>query len=209
MSVNLKKGGRLSLTKERPGLNRVIVGLGWDPVKKRGLFGFKEAKIDCDASAILCRNGKYSIKSDLIYFNSLHHKSGAVNHLGDNLTGEGDGDDERIIVDLKDLPSDVDRVIFTVNIFRGKQRGQSFDKIENAFIRVIDDRDDTELVHTDSVKANRKEREENIYYTEDAEFEDVSFNQEDMMEILDIPANSLMCATESGVHLAKKITESL
>lgn len=147
MSVNLKKGGRLSLTKERPGLNRVIVGLGWDPVKKRGLFGFKEAKIDCDASAILCRNGKYSIKSDLIYFNRLHHKSGAVNHLGDNLTGEGDGDDERIIVDLKDLPSDVDRVIFTVNIFRGKQRGQSFDKIENAFIRVIDDRDDTELVH--------------------------------------------------------------
>jgi len=142
MSVNLKKGGRLSLTKERPGLNRVIVGLGWDPVKKRGLFGFKEAKIDCDASAILCRNGKYSIKSDLIYFNRLHHKSGAVNHLGDNLTG-----DERIIVDLKDLPSDVDRVIFTVNIFRGKQRGQSFDKIENAFIRVIDDRDDTELVH--------------------------------------------------------------
>lgn len=147
MSVNLKKGGRLSLTKERPGLNRVVVGLGWDPVKTRGFFGFKEVDIDCDASAILCRNGKYSDIDDLVYFGRLHHKSGAVEHLGDNLTGEGDGDDEQIIVDLKDLPSDVDRVIFTVNIFRGKQRGQSFDKIENAFIRVIDDRDDIELVH--------------------------------------------------------------
>ena len=73
--------------------------------------------------------------------------SGAVVHLGDNLTGECVGDDERIIVDLKDLPSDVDRIIFTVNIFGGIRRGQSFDKIENAFIRVIDDRDDTELVH--------------------------------------------------------------
>ena len=70
-----------------------------------------------------------------------------MEHLGDNLTGEGDGDDEQIIVDLKDLPSDVDRIIFTVNIFRGRRKGQSFDKIENAFIRVVDDRDDTELVH--------------------------------------------------------------
>lgn len=147
MSVNLKKGGRLSLTKERPGLNRVVVGLGWDPVKTRGFFDFKEVDIDCDASAILCRNGKYSDIDDLVYFGRLHHKSGAVEHLGDNLTGEGDGDDEQIIVDLKDLPSDVDRIIFTVNIFRGKRKGQSFDKIENAFIRVIDDRDDTELVH--------------------------------------------------------------
>ena len=138
MSVNLKKGGRLSLTKERPGLNRVVVGLGWDPVKTRGFFGFKEVDIDCDASAILCRNGKYSDIDDLVYFGRLHHKSGAVEHLGDNLTGEGDGDDEQIIVD---------RIIFTVNIFRGKRKGQSFDKIENAFIRVIDDRDDTELVH--------------------------------------------------------------
>ena len=147
MSVNLKKGGRLSLTKERPGLNRVVVGLGWDPVKIRGFFGFKEVDIDCDASAILCRNGKYSDIDDLVYFGRLHHKSGAVEHLGDNLTGEGDGDDEQIIVDLKDLPSDVDRVIFTVNIYQGKRKGQSFDKIENAFIRVVDDRDDTELVH--------------------------------------------------------------
>lgn len=105
MSVNLKKGGRLSLTKERPGLNRVVVGLGWDPVKTRGFFGFKEVDIDCDASAILCRNGKYSDIDDLVYFGRLHHKSGAVEHLGDNLTGEGDGDDEQIIVDLKDLTS--------------------------------------------------------------------------------------------------------
>ena len=147
MSVSLKKGGRLSLTKEKPGLRKLLIGLGWDPVKKRGLFGFKTEDIDCDASAILCRNGKFCGKKDLVYFGHLKHNSNAIIHCGDNLTGDGDGDDEQILMDLAKLPSDVDRIIFTVNIFRGKSRGQTFDKIENAFIRVVDQSDNTELVH--------------------------------------------------------------
>ena len=143
MAITLSKGQKVSLTKGNPGLKHIVVGLGWDTNKYDGGFDF-----DLDSAAFLLdENGKVNADTDFVFYNNLKHSSGAVEHLGDNLTGEGDGDDEQIIVDLKDLPSDVDRIIFTVNIFRGRRKGQSFDKIENAFIRVVDDRDDTELVH--------------------------------------------------------------
>lgn len=102
MSVNLQKGQRVSLSKNREGLSKIMVGLGWDAaeVKKRGLFGFgggSTHNIDCDASVILLKNGRLESNKDVVYFGNLKHASGAVKHMGDNLTGDGDGDDEQII----------------------------------------------------------------------------------------------------------------
>lgn len=150
MSVSLKKGGRISLTKEAPGISKYIVGLGWDPVESKGFLGLfhKEAAIDCDASAIMLRNGKYRNKRDLIYFGSDSKPNDPIYHTGDNVTGEGKGDDERIIVDLEKLPSDVNEIVFTVNIYKGKKNHQTFDKIKNAFIRVMD-KDEHEFVRYD------------------------------------------------------------
>ena len=106
MAISLSKGQKINLTKEKEGLNKILVGLGWDEAKKfLGIFG---ADVDCDASAILLRNGKFVDKKDLVYFGNLKHKSGSVVHCGDNLTGSGAGDDEQILVELKSVPSDVD-----------------------------------------------------------------------------------------------------
>lgn len=159
MAVSLKKGGRLSLTKERPGLKKVIVGAGWDPAKFMGIFG---KKIDCDASAILCRHGRFCSSNDLVYFGHGEHASGAVKHLlGDNTTGEGDGDDERILVDLTKLPKDVDKVIIVINIYKGKERRQTFDRIKNAFIRIMDaDNEIPAMRHKDGTR----EYEELIHF---------------------------------------------
>lgn len=101
----LKKGQKVSLTKESAGLSNVLVGLGWDAVEsKKGflasLFGTQTADIDCDATAILLKDGKFCDKSDVVYFGNLEHKSGTVRHMGDNLTGDGEGDDEQILIDL-------------------------------------------------------------------------------------------------------------
>ena len=106
MSVSLQKGQKVSLSKENAGLSQVLVGLGWDEVQqKRGFFGMKmQQDIDCDASAILLRNGKLCGNGDIVYFGNLVHKSGTVRHMGDNLTGAGDGDDEQILMDLAKIP---------------------------------------------------------------------------------------------------------
>ena len=106
MSVNLQKGQKVELRKEGGGdLHKVMVGLGWDAVEqKHGFFFSSTPDIDCDASAFVCINDKLSSKDDVVYFHNLKHKSGAVRHMGDNLTGEGDGDDEQIFVDLGALP---------------------------------------------------------------------------------------------------------
>lgn len=143
MSVSLKKGQKVSLTKERAGLSKIVIGLGWDEVKseKRGfasLFAAKPQDIDCDASAILLKNGKFVDKSDIVYFGNLRHKSGTVEHMGDNLTGAGVGDDEQIMVQLVDLPQDYDRIVLVVNIYQAIERKQHFGMIQNAFIRLID-----------------------------------------------------------------------
>lgn len=146
MSVSLQKGQKVSLTKENAGLSQLLIGLGWDEVpQKRGLFSAKPQSIDCDASAILLTNGKFVAKSDLVYFGNLRHKSGSIQHLGDNLTGAGDGDDEQILVDLSKVPADYDKIVIVVNIYQAMQRKQHFGLIQNAFIRLVDAKTNTEM----------------------------------------------------------------
>ena len=147
MSISLQKGQKVSLTKDNAGLSEIIIGLGWDeaPRKKGGLFARKPESIDCDASAILCISVKFRDKADVVYFGNLKHKSGAVKHMGDNLTGAGEGDDEQIIVDLKQVPSEYDKIILVVNIYQAVQRKQHFGMIQNAYIRVVDGRNSTEM----------------------------------------------------------------
>ena len=147
MSVSLQKGQKISLTKGGSGLNRVMVGLGWDEAQPtvtgfRALFSAAPQAIDCDASAILCGdNGKVisnRVNDCCIYFGNLRHPSGAIVHQGDNLTGAGDGDDEQIMVDLSKLPRDISKIVFVVNIYDAKVRRQHFGLIKNAFIRLVD-----------------------------------------------------------------------
>jgi len=148
MAVSLKKGQKVSLTKDNEGLSELTVGLGWDATsKKKGLFSFGNTpSIDCDASAVLLNNGKFVNVKDVVYFGNLKHSSGAVKHLGDNLTGDGDGDDEQIIVELSKVPADVDKIEIVVNIYQAVQRKQHFGMIKNAFIRIVDTKKNTELL---------------------------------------------------------------
>ncbi len=129
MSISLQKGQKVSLSKDNAGLAKVIVGLGWDEVKSSSggglfssLFKAQPKPIDCDASAIMLKNGKFVDQKDLVYYGNLRHKSGTVNHQGDNLTGEGEGDDDQAV-----------------------QRNQHFGLIENAFIRLVDARNNKEM----------------------------------------------------------------
>lgn len=146
MAVSLQKGQKVSLTKDNAGLNKIIVGLGWDEVKKsRGFFAPKPQDIDCDASAVLCIGGKVQNGADVIFFNNLTHGSGAVKHMGDNLTGAGEGDDEQIMVELGKVPAQYDKIIFVVNIYHTKERHQHFGMIQNCFIRIVDARNNNEL----------------------------------------------------------------
>ena len=140
MSVNLQKGQKVNLRKEDGGaLRRVMVGLGWDEVKqKRGFFAPKPQDIDCDASVFVCVNGHLMGTDDIVYFGNLTHKSSCIRHMGDNLTGAGDGDDEQIMVDLASMPSQYDKLVVVVNIYQAAQRKQHFGMIENAFIRIVD-----------------------------------------------------------------------
>ncbi len=150
MSISLTKGQKVSLTKEKPGLSEVVVGLGWDEVQpKKGffasLFSGSEQDIDCDASVYLLKNGKLSGENDIVFFNNLNHSSGAVSHHGDNLTGDGDGDDEQITIKLQRVPAEYDRIVIAVNIYKAKDRNQHFGMVENAFIRVVDKSNNSEL----------------------------------------------------------------
>ena len=158
MSVSLQKGQKVNLSKDNAGLAKVIVGLGWDEAKPSGgggggffatLFGGGAATthqaIDCDASAIMLKNGKFVDRTDLVYFGNLKHKSGTVNHMGDNLTGEGEGDDEQIVIDLSRVPAEYDKIVIVVNIYQAVQRKQHFGMIENAFIRLVDARNNKEM----------------------------------------------------------------
>ena len=156
MSVNLQKGQKVDLTKGNAGLTRILVGLGWDEAPRggggKGLFGSlfgggnKAEDIDCDASClVLTENGKLNHKEDVVYFGNLTHRTGAVKHMGDNLTGAGDGDDEQIMVDLSSLPQNVEKLVFVVNIYQAVQRHQHFGMIQNAFIRIVDAGNNKEL----------------------------------------------------------------
>ena len=155
MSISLQKGQKVSLTKESAGLNSVIVGLGWDEVQQAqggggflaSLFGGsqKQQDIDCDASAILLKNGHLESNRDIVYYGNLTHVSGTVLHQGDNLTGAGDGDDEQIIINLAKVPAEYDRIVIVVNIYQAVQRRQHFGMIQNAFVRLVDTRNNKEL----------------------------------------------------------------
>ena len=146
MSISLQKGQKVNLSKDNAGLSKVVIGLGWDEVeRKRGLFAPKPQEIACDASALLLSGGKVTRKEDLVFFGNLRHDSGAIQHMGDNLTGAGEGDDEQIVVDLSRVPAKYDRIVIVVNIYQAVERRQHFGMIRNAFIRLVDDRNNNEM----------------------------------------------------------------
>lgn len=145
MAVSLTKGQKVDLTKGNPGLNNLLVGLGWDVNKFDGGSDF-----DLDAAAFLLdSNGKTASDADFVFYGNLKHASGGVEHLGDNLTGAGDGDDEQIKVDLSKVPESVEKIDFTVTIYEAEERHQNFGQVSNAFIRVVDESSNTELIRYD------------------------------------------------------------
>lgn len=144
MAISLQKGGNVSLSKEAPGLSRFLLGLGWDTRKSDG------ADFDLDASAFLVdANGKVRSDADFIFFNQPAAADQSVVHQGDNLTGEGDGDDEVIVVDLSKIAADVDKVVIGVTIHEAETRKQNFGMVSNAFVRVVDEKSDEEVVRYD------------------------------------------------------------
>ncbi|MCW2873371.1 TerD family protein [Actinacidiphila oryziradicis] len=143
MGVTLAKGGNVSLTKAAPNLTQVLVGLGWDARSTTG------APFDLDASALLCASGRVLGDDYFVFYNNLKSPEGSVEHTGDNLTGEGEGDDESILVDLTKVPDNVDKVVFPVSIYDADSRGQTFGQVSNAFIRVVNQFDQAELARYD------------------------------------------------------------
>ena len=160
MGINLQKGQKIDLTKGGgTGLRQVMVGLGWDEAPRSsgggGLFGAlfgsqsQQQAIDCDASVILCgANGRVvssDIKECCVFYGNLKHWSGSIVHQGDNLTGAGDGDDEQIMVSLQQVPANIEKMVFVVNIYNASSRNQHFGMIRNAFIRLVDMDSRTEI----------------------------------------------------------------
>ena len=144
MAVRLTKGGNVSLSKEAPGLTAVAVGLGWDVRTTTG------EDFDLDASAIVCNaSGKVFSDKHFVFFNNLATPDSTVQHLGDNRTGVGEGDDEVINVNLAGLPADADKVVFLVSIYDGDTRKQAFGQVRNAYIRVVNQADNNELTRYD------------------------------------------------------------
>ena len=144
MALSLSKGGNLSLTKEAPGMTKVLVGLGWDTRSTDGV------DFDLDASAFLLKaDGKVRADSDFIFYNQLKSVDGSVEHTGDNRTGEGDGDDEAIKVDLSKVPADIDKIAFTVTIHEAEVRKQNFGQVSNAFIRIVNQDNNSEVARYD------------------------------------------------------------
>ena len=145
MPVSLSKGQKVSLTKGNPGLQRVVVGLGWDTnaFDTGGAF-------DLDSSAFLLSDaGKVTKSEDFVFYGNLHHPSGGVTHMGDNLTGAGDGDDEQIKVDLSKIPPELTKIAFTVTIHEAEQRNQNFGQVSNAYIRIYNEDNGEELLRYD------------------------------------------------------------
>ena len=145
MPISLQKGQKVDLTKGNPSLKHVLVGLGWDVNKYDGGFDF-----DLDASAFLLgAKGQTRNTDAFIFYGNLKHPSGAVEHMGDNLTGEGEGDDEQIQVDLTKIPDSIDKIAFTVTIYEAEQRRQNFGQVSNAYIRIVDSDTNKELIRYD------------------------------------------------------------
>ena len=145
MAISLKKGQKVDLTKTNPGLKEVLIGLGWDTNKYDGGKDF-----DLDASVFLLNGqGKVNSDDDFVFYGNLKHVSGSVEHMGDNLTGAGEGDDEQIKIDLSKVPANVEKIDFTVTIYEAEERKQNFGQVENAFIRVVNSATGEELIRYD------------------------------------------------------------
>lgn len=145
MAIQLSKGQRVDLTKTNPGLTKVMIGLGWDTNKYSG-----GAEFDLDASAFLVdANNRCQQETDFVFYNNLQHPSGSVTHTGDNRTGEGDGDDEKILVDFSKIPANIDRIGITVTIHDAETRSQNFGQVSNAFVRVVNEEGGEELIRFD------------------------------------------------------------
>lgn len=144
MGVSLSKGGNVSLSKEAPGLTAIIVGLGWDTRSTDG------SAFDLDASAILVgADDKVVSDQHFVFFNNLKSPDGSVEHTGDNTTGEGDGDDEQIKINLAGVPAEVQKVVFPVSIYDADSRSQNFGQVRNAFIRIVNQAGGTEIARYD------------------------------------------------------------
>jgi tellurium resistance protein TerD len=144
MAISLTKGGNVNLSKEAPGIAKTTIGLGWNPRVTDG------QAFDLDAIAFLVgENGKVRADTDFIFFNNLKSADGSVAHNGDNRTGEGDGDDETLSVDLSKVPADVAKVVFCVTIYDGAGRNQNFGQVSNAYIRVVNDAGGAEIARYD------------------------------------------------------------
>lgn len=145
MPINLSKGQKVDLTKGNPGLKKIMVGLGWD------VNAFDSGgDFDLDTAAfMLGSDGKCVSEKEFVFYGNLKHASGSVTHMGDNLTGEGEGDDEQIQVDLLKIPDSIERVAFTVTIYAAEARRQNFGQVSNAFIRIVDESSGTELIRYD------------------------------------------------------------
>ena len=144
MAVSLSKGGNVSLTKEAPGLTAVTVGLGWDVRTTTG------TDFDLDASAIvLGADGRVLSDKHFVFFNNLTTPDGTIEHTGDNLTGEGEGDDEQINVNLQALPPEIDKIVFPVSIYDAENRSQNFGQVRNAYIRIVNQAGGAEIARYD------------------------------------------------------------
>ncbi|MBQ1833316.1 MAG: TerD family protein [Treponema sp.] len=144
MAVSLSKGQKVDLTKGNPGLKNILVGLGWD------INAFEGAEFDLDASAFMAgANGKCPSDQEFIFYSNPKHPSGSVESLGDNRTGDGDGDDEQIMVDLSKVPANIERIAFTCTIYDADARGQNFGQVNNAYIHLLNQATGEELVRYD------------------------------------------------------------
>lgn len=145
MPINLSKGQKVDLTKKNPGLKKIMVGLGWD------VNAFDSGSdFDLDAAAfMLGSNGKCPTDKEFIFYGNLEHPSASVKYMGDNRTGEGEGDDEELEVVLADVPSNVERIAFTVTIYEAEARRQNFGQVSNAYIRIVDKDTNQELIRYD------------------------------------------------------------
>lgn len=144
MAINLSKGQKVDLTKSNPGLTKIVVGLGWDTNKYDGGSDF-----DLDGQAFLLSEGdKVTTDADMVFYGNLKHPSGSVEHMGDNRTGVGEGDDEVINIDLSAVPASVQKIDFTTTIYEAAERRQNFGQVSNAYIRVMDE-SGTELIRYD------------------------------------------------------------
>jgi len=144
MSVSLSKGGNVSLSKAAPTMKNVLVGLGWDVRATDG------QDFDLDASAfLLSASGKVRSDADFIFYNNLKSADGSVTHTGDNRTGEGDGDDEQIKIDLAKVPAEVKKLVFAVTIYDAEARKQNFGMVSNSYMRIYNNDNGTEIARFD------------------------------------------------------------